>query len=252
MVRPLYPRKRASEPDAEASLWKNPYLLSAGVGIFVLATLITLHFLGITGKRGTVQPGQKNAQGKTGGDFFSFVKKSGLWKEKAPDSEMDELAAIGIPTSSSQIFANAKVENYRDKRRLFALQKYQGTRQLAEEKEERIKEFQKRRSSPTALALKDAVDALSDSDNLGIMKLETLLNEELMKTGGKSENLDVLIFAFQNLGDTYKKKNMQEKAKGAYLHAFQLMKERAPAEQGPQWDEAISEFQKAVVKGPGN
>ena len=81
--------------------------------------------------------------------------------------------------------------------------------------------------------------AAEDSNTLGIMKLEGMLKEKLLTSGGDRADLDVYIFAYERLAKAYEKKNMEEKAKEAYLNAFKLMKVQAPESQGPDWDSAI-------------
>lgn len=94
--------------------------------------------------------------------------------------------------------------------------------------------------------------ALEDSDNLGIMKLETLLEEKLLSHGAAHEDLDVIVFAYDSLAKVYESKNMPEKAKEAYVNVFKLMKKQAPDTQGPDWDNAIGNVEQMNVKSRGN
>ncbi|RCK74616.1 MAG: hypothetical protein OZSIB_0103 [Candidatus Ozemobacter sibiricus] len=249
MVRPLYPRPKP-EPAPEPPWWKSPSILGAGVGILALAVVAVVHFG--TGP-GVIDPGAGPGSGAArDGGWFSFLKPSRYIRPKPIDViAEEEWRELGLASGTVAPPA-LKAENYREKRRLYAFQKYETVRQLAREKENERTEFERRRSTPTAMTLKEAVSALEDSDNLGIMKLESLLKEELQKQGAKSENLDILIFAFQNLGDTYTRKNMKQKAKEAYLNAFRLLKEKAPSEEGAQWDAAMAEIEKLDATTPGN
>ncbi|HEY9072267.1 MAG TPA: hypothetical protein VIV61_18545 [Candidatus Ozemobacteraceae bacterium] len=259
MVRPLYPprRKTGHEEPPAAPWWKSPQILLAGVCVLVVGGVTVYHFGGFAGIPGLPSSNTISDTTPSGsrGGYFSFLKGSNLWKKTSTSIDMheDELADLGLSTDTARTFAAAgKVDNYRDQRRRFAIEKYEGSRRLAEEHMKEREEFQRQRSSPVALELKDAIEALDASDNLGVLKLEGLLQEQLLKTGGKRENLDILVYAFQSLGDVYARKNMQKKAKESYLAAFQLMKEQAPAEQGPEWDRVISEVQRLEAKEAGN
>lgn len=249
MVKPLYPRRKP-ESAPETPWWKSPSILGAGVGVLALVLVAVLHFG--TGP-GTIDPsaGPGSGAAKDGG-WFSFLKPSRFIRPKPIDVIAEE-EWRDLDLAPGAVAPPAiKAENFREKRRLYAFQKYETARQLAREKENEKAEFERRRSTPTAQNLKEAVFALENSDNLGIMKLESLLNEELVKHGAKSENLDILIFAFQNLGDIYTRKNMKKKAKDAYLNAFRLLKEKAPSEEGAQWDAAMAEIEKLDATTPGN
>ncbi|NLI76037.1 MAG: hypothetical protein GX442_06285 [Candidatus Riflebacteria bacterium] len=251
MVRPLYPRpKNKPEATPETPWWKNPSLLLAGLGVLSLVLVTVFHF-GASGR--AIDPTATPATRKDDGGWFSFLRPSKLFRPKNIQViEAEEWANLDLGSGPVEAVAGLKAENFREKRRLYAFQKYEAARQLAREKEDEKAEFYRRRSTPTAQNLREALAALEDSDNLGIMKLETLLNNELLKSGGKSENLDILIFAFQNLGDSYVRKNMKKQAKDAYLNAFRLIKEKAPSEEGANWDGVIAEVEKLDATTPGN
>lgn len=259
MVRPLYPprQKPGREKNELAPWWKNYQVWLLGICIAVIGWAVIYQFggdLGIPGLPSSNTISDSTPSGK-GGGYFSFLRGSNLWRKTSNslDTNEAELAELGLPSETIRILAaDQKSENFRDRRRRFALEKYEAGRRLADEREKEQNEFQRQRSSPVAIELKDAVMALDGSDNLGILKLEGLLREQLLKTGGKRENLDILVYAFQNLGDVYTRKNMKLKAKESYLSAFQLMKEQAPAEQGPEWDRVIAEIERLDAKEAGN
>lgn len=258
MVRPLYPprHKSSKEDNALPPWWKSYQLWLAGLLVAAIGGVTVYHFGGDLGIPGL--PTSNTITDTTpsrGGGYFSFLKGSNLWRKTSNslDTHEEELAELGLPTETVRVLAaDAKSENFRDRRRRFAIEKYEAGRRLADEQEKEQSEFQRQRTSPVALELKDAVMALDASDNLGVLKLEGLLREQLLKTGGKRENLDILVYAFQNLGDVYTRKNMKLKAKESYLSAFQLMKEQAPAEQGPEWDRVIAEIGRLDAKEAGN
>ncbi|HQB84214.1 MAG TPA: hypothetical protein PLR50_12005, partial [Candidatus Rifleibacterium sp.] len=70
--------------------------------------------------------------------------------------------------------------------------------------------------------------------------------------GGSSEDVDALVYAYDRLAKVYENKNMQNKAKDAYVNIFKLMKRQAPETQGPDWDSAINSIEQLPVKSPGN
>lgn len=259
MARPLYPprRKHGQEEHPLPPWWKSPQLWLAGLCVATVAGVTLYHFggdLGIPGLPTSSTISDPTSTGK-GGGYFAFLKGSNLWRKTSSSLERneDELVELGLPSETIRVLAvDTKAENYRDRRRRFAIEKYEAGRRLADEQEKEQSDFQRQRSSPVALELKDAVMALDASDNLGILKLEGLLREQLLKSGGKRENLDILVYAFQNLGDMYTRKNMRLKAKESYLSAFQLMKEQAPAEQGPEWDRVIAEVGRLEAREGGN
>jgi hypothetical protein len=255
MVRPLYPPRRPGKKASEADepLWRNPYLLASGIGVALLVGIFFYHFLGGSNTVDPTAPAGPAGQGRDRRGFFSFLQSAIPWKTKPTDLlAEDEVAGIGIPSATRSIFATAKPENYREQRRIMAFQKIEGARRLGEERQQAAADRRKHLETPTAHALRDAMESLETADNLGIMRLEGLLQEKLLSRGGNREDLDTLIFAFQNLGQVYERKNMKEKAREAYLSAFKLMKENAPDDQGRGWDEAIGQIESLPVTSRGN
>ena len=127
------------------------------------------------------------------------------------------------------------------------MRKYEAARQTAERRVKEKEDQRQRLQSPSAQQLKDAVMALEDSNTLGIIKLERLLDER-SAAGGDSKDLDVLIFAYDRLAKTYQSKNMESKAKEAYINAFKLMKNQIPASQESDWDSAINTVEQMKVR----
>lgn len=111
-----------------------------------------------------------------------------------------------------------------------------------------MKSAKKKYETGTSSQLKEAVMSLEDSDLLGIMRLERLLEEKLLSKGAESQDLEALVFAYTQLAKTYEKKQMQDKAKDAYINAFKLMKKQAPETQGPDWDNAIRNVEQMNAK----
>jgi len=252
MPRPLYPRKKPG-PDQhpDVPLWRHTSLQLAFLGVVGLAGVFVYHFFLAPPSLSSDPSGT----GASGGGFFSAIQKT-LFKPKA-SLELDnaEMNALGIASSSTRSFAGAKAENFREKRRLSALQKYEGIRQQGDERRQRLNDLRTQRNSGVGLELKEALQSLQDADNLGIMKLESLLQRESHPGGHtEGEKLDVLIFAWQNLAEAYSQKQMKEKAKDAYLNMVRLMKERAPADQEPQFNDAIARIGQLdpSATSPGN
>ncbi len=218
-------------------------------GIVVLAAA----FLGAVGhhlfiSRGSVR--DTTADSKPG--FFKSLGKSIFSNKISLDVASEEMDALGISSESRRVFAGMKAEDQREKRRLYALQKYEGGRQQAEQRRQMLIDEQMKRNTEAGKTLRDAIQDLLEADNLGIMRIESMLNAEMAKGGARQENMDTLIFAYQMLGDAYSKKNMKGKARDAYLNYFRLMKERAPVEQEPEWNNAMSEFEKLDPTKLGN
>ncbi|MBF0545454.1 MAG: hypothetical protein HQM08_13520 [Candidatus Riflebacteria bacterium] len=240
-------RRKKEQPKEEiASWWRSPYIIGSGIGILVLVGIFFYHFF-------IAAPviSDKPTGGESDG-FFGFLKK-GLFAKKPPiDMSNEELDALGIATASRKAFTGAAPENYRDQRRIFALQKIESIRH---QNDERFRENALRveqRSKGSGLELKEAVESMEDSESLGIMKLESLVQRESNQEGISNEKVEMLIYACQMLGDAYAKKQMKEKSRDVYLTMFKLLKERAPEEQGPQHLQAISEFEKSSTTSGGN
>ncbi|MBF0410671.1 MAG: hypothetical protein HQM10_25225 [Candidatus Riflebacteria bacterium] len=238
-------RKKKKDTENEPSLWFNPYMIAVVILTLLLIGVIVYHFFLSTPVIDQKPAGQNDG-------FFSFLK-TGLFARKTPtDISIEEYDSIGISSDSIKAFAGVKAENFRDKRRIFALQKVEAIRMQNEESRRQIAERNEQRSRGTSLELKEAVEALNDSESLGIMKLESIIQRELSKEEANTEKIDVLIFACQILAENYSKKQMQEKAKDTYLNMLRLLKERAPAEQGQHFDGAIAELQSQPITAGGN
>lgn len=252
MVRPLYPLRNPPGKKAPAPavpLWKNPQLISAAVIVIVLGSLFIYHF----SRAGVINP-EASADGSADGGVLSFLKPSKYFDKTPVDlkARQQRLAEMGISTGSEALNRKIEAKNLREERHILAIQKYEASRETSARFQQEREELRRRLSTPTSMQLKDAVMALEDSDNLGIMKLESLLEEKLLSQGAAREDLDVLVFAYDRLAKVYESKNMQEKAKDAYVNIFNLMKKQAPDTQGPDWDNAIKNVEQLTVKSPGN
>lgn len=253
MVRPLYPlknqpgKKGPAEPPQPA--WKNPQLISAVAVVLILGVVFVYHF----SRSGIIDP-QANAGGTSEG-LMEFLKPSKYFSNKTGDIQKNysqQLAKMGIATQSEVLNRKVEAEDLREQRQIMSIQKYEASREASAKFQQEREELRRRLSSPTSLQLKDAVIALEDSDNLGIMKLESLLEEKLLTKGADREDLDVIVHAYDSLAKVYERKNMPEKAKEAYVNVFKLMKKQAPDSQGPDWDNAISNVEQINVKSRGN
>ncbi|MDN5278452.1 MAG: hypothetical protein PWR01_2417 [Clostridiales bacterium] len=236
MVRPLYPpRKKAPPPPPP--LWKNPQLMGAAAIVLILVVVFIHHFFSSGVIDPEALPGGKQDQS----GIFSFLKPSKYFKpdKKVADLQKQKLSEMGINDSVEALKHEVEAKDLREQRRILAMRKYEATRETAVKHQQNREELRKKLSSPTSMQLKDAIMALEASDNLGIMKLESLLEEKLMDHGAKREDLDVIIYAYDSLAKVYEDKQMYEKAKEAYVNAFKLMKKKAPDEQGPDWNNAI-------------
>lgn len=252
MVRPLYPLKNPpgkKAPQPSLPLWKNPQLLVAAVLMIALGSVFIFHFTRSDVINTASGPGGSDEEG-----LFSFLKPSKYFGARPSDLKVrqQQLARMGIATQSEVLNRKFEAKDLREERHILAIQKYEASRETSARFQQEREELRRKLSSPTSLQLKDAVMALEDSDNLGIMKLESLLEEKLLSQGAAHEDLDVLVFAYDRLAKVYEDKNMQEKAKEAYVNIFNLMKKQAPDSQGPDWDSAISNVEQLTVKSPGN
>lgn len=252
MVRPLYPLKNPPGKPAQAPqgpLWKNPYLVGAAAIVLVLTAVFVFHLSRSTIINPEVGPGGSGNEG-----LFSFLKPSKYFGSKTRDlgAHQRQLVAMGIASQSQSLNRQIEAKDLREERRILAIQKYEASRETAARFQQQREELRRKLQSPTSMQLKDAVMALEDSDNLGIMKLETLLEEKLLTQGAAGEDLDAIVYAYDRLAKVYESKNMQEKAKDAYLNVFRLMKKQAPDTQGPDWDNAIGNIEQLSVKSPGN
>jgi len=244
MARPLSPRRKPNPEQSDPALWRNPYLLLAGLGALALSGVTVYHF--------AIRSNVISDQTGSGGSGFSLFGR-GVFSSK-PSLELggDDLEKMGISSGSRKAFIGVQAENFREKRRLFALQKYEGIRTQADERRKLMVESQLARSTGFGAELKSAFSSLQDADNLGIMKIENLLQVEVKKGGMGAEKLDMMIHAYQTLAETYARKQMKEKARGAYMNVLRLMKERAPAEQEAQFNDAIGQVEAVRVTAPDN
>lgn len=251
MVRPLYPLKTPPGKKSSAPpvpLWRNPHLLGAAAIVLVLGTVMIYHLSRSNIINPEVTPGADDG-------VFSFLKPSRYFSSGAKDLQArhhQQLAKMGLATASEALSRKIEAKNMREERRIMAIQKYEASRENSVRFQQGREELRRKLDSSTSMQLKEAVVALEDSDNLGIMKLERLLEEKLLTQGAAHEDLDVIIHAYDVLAKTYESKNMTDKAKEAYVNVFKLMKKQAPDSQGPDWDNAISDVEQMVTKSPHN
>ncbi len=253
MVRPLYPPRnpqghKASPPPPP--VWKNPNLQVAAAIIVLLIGVFVYH----VSRSNMINPESMSGSQGSGG-FMSFLKPSKYFNQKPSEIQSQynqQLARMGIATGSEALTRKVEAADLREQRRIMTIQKYEAARETSAKFQQEREELRRRLSSPTSMQLKDAVMALEDSDNLGIMKLESLLEEKLLSRGADTSDLDVLVFAYDSLARTYERKNMPDKAKEAYVNVFKLMKKQAPDSQGPDWDNAINSVEQLSSKPRGN
>lgn len=259
MVKPLYPlsdirpeerKKKQDEAKARKAyiiqLCKNPYILSVAAIILVLIVVVVVH----SSRSKNVLDASANPSGQKEGGF-SFLRSSKYFNSKAQDigqSQKEQLKQMGIDDSVESMGVRVEARNLREERKILAIRKYEASRQTAERRVKEKEEQREKLSSGTARQLRDAVMAAEDSNTLGVMKLERLLEEKLLSTGGDSKDVDALIFAYDRLARAYQNKNMESKAKEAYINAFKLMKFQAPDTQGPDWDNAINTVEQIRAK----
>ncbi len=254
MVRPLYPPRtppgKKAPPVKPKPLWQHPQLIAAVGLIAVLFVVFMLHMSNSNVINPEAQPGAGSSDGA-----FSFLQSSRYFSQKPADIQNrynQELAKMGIATETGALTKKVEAANLRDERRIRAIQKYEASRETSERFVKEREDLRRRLNSPTSQQLKGAILALEDSDNLGIMKLESLLEEKLISRGAAREDLDVLVYAYDSLARVYERKNMPEKAKEAYVNVFKLMKKQAPDSQGPDWDSAISNVEQMIVRPRSN
>ncbi len=252
MVRPLYPLRNPPgkpAPVPPAPLWKSPHLIGAAAILVLLIGVFIFHI-----SRSNIINPEAGPGGSSDNGLFSFLKPSKYFGGKPRDlaSHKEQLVSMGIASQSESLSRKIEAKDLREERRILAIQKYEASRETAARFQQQREELRRRLQTPTSLQLKDAVMALEDSDNLGIMKLESLLEEKLNSQGAAGEDVDALVYAYDRLAKVYEDKNMQEKAKDAYLNIFRLMKRQAPDTQGPDWDNAIGNIEQLSVKSRGN
>ena len=251
MVRPLYPLRNppGKKQLPAVPLWKNPHLLGAGAIVIVLLLVFVIH----VSRSGVINP-EALPGGDESGGAFSFLRPSKYFGGKPRDLKVhqEQLVKMGIASQSEALNRKIEAKDLREERRILAIQKYEASRETAVRFQKEREELRRRLQTPTSQQLKEAVMALEDSDTLGIMKLERLLEEKLLSHGGSGEDIDALVYAYDRLAKAYESKNMQQKAKDAYVSIFRLMKRQAPDSQGPDWDNAIGNIEQLPVKSQGN
>jgi len=253
MVRPLYPLK--NQPGKKTvqqalPLYKNPHLIGASVLVVVLLGLVIYHF----SSPRVIDPTASPAPEKSEGGLFSFLRPSRFssGSRDLQEKHQQQMAKMGLATETEALSRPVEAKDLREQKRIMAIQKYEAAREVSDRFQQEREDLRHRLNSPSSLQLKDAIMALEDSDNLGIMKLERLLEEKLHSHGADRQDLDILVFAYDSLARVYEQKNMPEKAKNAYLNVFHLMKKQAPDSQGPEWDSAISDIERLSSQPRGN
>lgn len=256
MVRPLYPlRPKAPAPKKNEfpPWWKSPHLIAVAVILLVVGSLFFFH--GRSGSKVLDPEALPGAQQQEAGGLLSFINRSKYFQQKATDisaQNKDKLSRLGIATDSQVLSQPVEATNLREQRRILAIQKHEAARESAGRREREREELMTKLSTPTSMQLKEAVKGLENSDTLGIMRLERLLEERLLREGGDSRDLDVLIYAYDVLANTYVERGMPDRAKEAYVNAFRLMKSRAPEGQAPGWEKAITTVEQMKTPARSN
>lgn len=240
MVKPLWPPQYPTKKPPSEQLWKNPHLIGATTLILILMFLAVYHFTASD----VIDPMAGPGNAKKG--VFSFLEPSKyiISDTEALKLQQEKLLRMGISTESSILQQKVQTKNMREQRQMMAIRKYEAGKEMSEKFQQERNNLRRRLSSGASRQLKDAIMALEDSSNLGIMKLERLLEEKFHSSGAESKDLDVLIFAYENLAKAYEKKNMLDKAKDAYINVFSLLKKQAPDSQGLSWNNAIENVEK--------
>lgn len=258
MVKPLYPLKNPpvkktsgkKVPPPSESIWKNPQFIGLLVVAFAMSFALIYHF----SRAGVIDP-QSGDDGQADGGLMSFLKPSRYFSNKAGNIQKnytEQMVKMGLASQSEVLSKKVEAADLREQRRIMSIKKYEASREASDKFQRDREELRRHLNTPTSMQLKDAVTALEDSDNLGIMKLERLLEEKLLTRGADRQDLDVIVHAYDSLAKVYERKNMPEKAKEAYVNVFKLMKKQAPDAQGPDWDNAISNVEQMNVKSRGN
>lgn len=256
MIRPLYPLRPKAPIPKEKELppwWKSPHLIAVAVILIVVASLFTFQR---KSRNGVLDPeALPGAQRQEAGGILSFINRSKYFQKSATDisaQNQGQLSRLGLSTDSQALSQPIKAANLREQRRILAIQKHEAAHESARRRQRDREELMTKLSTPTSMQLKEAVKGLENSDTLGIMRLERLLEERLLREGGDSRDLDVLIYAYDVLANTYVERGMPERAKEAYVNAFRLMKNRAPEEQIPGWDKAITTVEQMKTPARSN
>ncbi len=258
MVKPLYPLsdispdKRKKIKDAQKakkayiiSLCKNPYLISIALVIIIFVIVIIIHS---SRSRKVIDTSVSATRRKE--NSFNWSLSGAFKNEKAKDigtTQQEQLKNMGIDENAESFEVKVDTKNLREQRKLLAMRKYEASRQTAERRAREKEEHRQKLTSNRSLRLKEAVMAAQDSNMLGIMKLESFL-DEARYSGGDSSDADLYIIAYEQLAKVYQKNNREEKAKEAYLNAFKLMKSQAPDSQRSDWDNAIGNIEQIRAK----
>ena len=238
--------KKKQEKSFFLSLVKNPYLVSVVLVLFILFIVVVIH-----SSRKNVLDTSASVTGKKDNSSFSWKLSNVFSSDKTKDigaTQKEQLKKMGIDDNVDSFGVKVEAKNLREERKILAMRKYEASRQTAERRVREQEERRQRLNSNKSLRLKEAVMAAEDSNILGIMKLESFLDDALRNSGGDSADLDLYIVAYEHLAKVYQKNNREEKAKEAYVNAFRLMKSQAPDSQAPDWDSAISSVEQLNAK----
>ena len=264
MVKPLYPlsdispdkKKRLKEAKLAKekarkefilSLVKNPYLVSVILVVFILGVVLIIH----SNRAKNTLNTSASVSGKKDNSSFSWKLSNVFSSDKTKDigaTQKEQLKQMGIDDNVDSFDVKIEAKNLREERKILAMRKYEASRQTAERRVRDQEERRQKLNSNKSLRLKEAVMAAEDSNILGIMKLESFLDDALRNSGGDSADVDLYIVAYEHLAKVYQKNNREEKAKEAYVNAFRLMKSQAPDSQAPDWDSAISSVEQLSAK----
>ncbi len=251
MQRPPVFKKKDVPQQISESTKANIYLLGSILGVCALLGVGIYHFFF---SATVIEDKIVNSGNQGGKGVFSFFGRSVFSKKPPLELSNEEMDALGISAENRKAFDGATAENFREKRRLMALEKYEGSRRAAEERNKALVDLvTQRNNSPQEL--KDAVESIDQSDNLALMRLESFVANEMANRNNvvpTQNRNDSLTFALQCLTDIYIKKNMRDKAKDTYLQYLKVSKEKAPEGQGQLLDQAIGEFESADATTSGS
>lgn len=253
MAQPLYPlrSKPQKKPEAKNKLWKNPYILGTVAIIIVMSGMFFNH---LRSRRNVINPDSAptRASAEESRGLFSFMNRSRHFQSEAANIESrNRLARFGIATDTDALSIAPKVADLREQRRAEAIQKHLAAREDADRHTRRREEHLARLSTPFARQLETAVTSLNTSDRLGIMQLERIL-EERSNQPGITEDADAIIMGYTSLAEAYVERNMPEQARAAYINAFRIIKQQAPAEQRPEWQKSITAIEEARAEPRGH
>ncbi len=224
-------------------------MIGALTCVLALAGVLVYHFFlgGAGGVEATAGRGGASSKSLFGRKFGN--EGPGL---EINQDEMKAMAALPAGTGSggrAGPWADKKPENYREQRRLYAFTKIDGVNRQMDERRKALTDLVNRRNSPSGLALKDAIESIDQLDNLGILKLESMLKSELQKNGTDETNRDLLVFGYQTLAETLAKKaaqsptqELQERTREAMKQYLSLLKQGSPPEAAGSIDHALGEL----------